>query len=71
VLAVLVAEHVRELADQVTGGREFFAAGGDLGERGAVIVGELAGWVRIQLAAFLAAGAGVVPGRRCPGGVGR
>ena len=32
-----------ELADQVTGGGEFLAAGGDLRERGAVVVGELAG----------------------------
>src|SRR5712691_4085282 len=40
-----MAEHVREAADQVTGGGEFLAAGGDLGERGAsaVVVGELAG----------------------------
>jgi len=53
-----VAEHVCELADQVTGGREFGAAGGDLRECGTVAVGEVAGRVRIQLATFLALGAG-------------
>jgi hypothetical protein len=55
---MLVAEHVGELADQVTSGREFFALGGDLGERGAVAVGELARRGEEQLATFLAAGAG-------------
>ena len=41
-LATLVAEHVGELADQeVTGGGERGAAGGDAGERGAVVVGRL------------------------------
>jgi len=43
VFAVLVAEHVGELADQVTGDGEFLAAARDLAERGAVSVGELAG----------------------------
>jgi hypothetical protein len=38
-----VAEHVGELADQVAGGEQLWAAGGDAGERGAVIVGEFAG----------------------------
>jgi len=38
-----VAEHVRELADQVAGGFEFGAAGGDLAERCAVVVGEVGG----------------------------
>src|SRR6185437_7492648 len=42
-LAAAVAEHVRELADQVTGSCEFLAAAGDLRERGAVAVGEIAG----------------------------
>jgi uncharacterized membrane protein YhiD involved in acid resistance len=37
-----VAEHIRELADQVTGGVKFLAAGGDLRERGSVAAGELA-----------------------------
>ena len=43
VLAVAVAQHVRELADQAAGGFEFLAAGGDLRERGPVVIGELAG----------------------------
>jgi hypothetical protein len=42
-LAAAVAEHVRELADQVTGGVQFGAAAGDLRERRAVIVSEIAG----------------------------
>jgi hypothetical protein len=42
-LAVAVAEHVREAADQVTGRFEFLAAGGDLRERGPVVLGEVAG----------------------------
>ena len=37
-LAALVAEHLGELADQVTGGGERGAADGDAGERGAVVV---------------------------------
>ncbi len=43
VLAAAVAEHVREVADQVAGRFELRAAGGDLRERGAVVVGEVAG----------------------------
>ncbi len=43
VLAVAMAEHFRELAEQVTGGGEFWAAGGDPGEVGPVGVGEPAG----------------------------
>jgi hypothetical protein len=38
-----VAEHVRELADQDDGRLEFFAAGGDLRERGAAVLGQVAG----------------------------
>ena len=38
-----MAEHAGELADQITGGVEFGAAGGDLRERVAVAVGEVAG----------------------------
>jgi hypothetical protein len=34
VLAVAVAQQICELADQVAGGRQFLAAGGDLRERG-------------------------------------
>jgi hypothetical protein len=39
--AAAVAEHVCELADQITGGVEFGAAGGDLRERGTVVAGHL------------------------------
>ena len=53
-----MAEHAGELADQITGGVEFGAAGGDLRERVAVAVGEVAGGVRIQLATCFALGAG-------------
>ena len=38
-----VTEHVGELPDQGTGGFEFLAVGGDLRERGTVVVGEVAG----------------------------
>jgi hypothetical protein len=38
-----VAEHVRELADQVTGRFELLAAGGDLREWGVIVVVEAAG----------------------------
>ena len=55
--AAAAAEHVRELADQVTGGLQFFAAGGDLGERDAVIAGEVGGRGEDS--------AGHLPGRRC------
>lgn len=41
-LAALVAQHVGELADQLASDGKFLAAGGDLGEREAVVVGELA-----------------------------
>jgi hypothetical protein len=40
---VAVAQHLCELADQAAGGAEFFAAGGDLRERGPVVIGEFAG----------------------------
>jgi hypothetical protein len=42
-LAAAVAEHVGELADQIAGRFELFAAGGDLREVGTVVVGEVAG----------------------------
>ncbi len=42
-LAAAVTEHVRELADQVPGRFELGAAAGDLRERGAVVLGEVAG----------------------------
>ena len=41
-LAVAVSQHVGELADQAAGGSQFLAAGGDLCERGPVVIGQLA-----------------------------
>jgi len=39
---VAVAQHVGELADQAAGDGQFPAAGGDLRERGPVVIGQLA-----------------------------
>ena len=57
VFAVLVAEHVGELADQVPSGGELLAAGGDLGECGAV-ADELAGRGEDPAGHFLGRGRG-------------
>jgi hypothetical protein len=58
VRAVPVAEHGSELVDQGPRRGEFPAAGGDRGGLGAILSASLPGGVRIQLATFMAAGAG-------------